>query len=142
MREARKTPDGRWYIVEGPGAVCRIGPPDWRPDAAGHWPRVDLEARAIDETIRCPHCGTTWVLEEFDCIFGTARRDSNDLWVLVRCTTCRLPHRVRAVGFVTAYPRVVALMEGWVGFERRRTAFRAEEEKLYGRADPEERPQD
>lgn len=142
MRQARKTPKGRWYVREDGDALCRIGPPDWGPDDAGHWPRVDLEARAVEETIRCPRCGTTWVLEEFDCIFGTARRVGNDLVVLVRCAGCRLPHRVRAVGFVTAYPRLIALMEGWAGESHRRAAVRAEEEKLYGVTDPGEPPVD
>jgi len=132
MREARRAPDGRWYIVDGPDAVCRIGPPDWGLDAQGRWPRVDLEARALNEEIRCPNCGTTWVLEEFDCIFGTARVDGNDVLVLVRCTSCRLPHRLRGVGFATAYPRVLGLMEGWAGLERRAAFFQEEEEELYG----------
>jgi len=137
MREARRTPDGRWYIVEGQEAVCRIGPPDWRADDRGHWPRVDLEARALNDKIACPACGTTWILEEFDCVFGTARREGNDVLVLVRCTTCRLPHRVRGVGFVTAYPRTVGLMEGWASWEQRRTRFRRVEEGFYGEAVPE-----
>jgi len=134
MREARRTADGRWYMVEGAEEVCRIGPADWRPDAQGRWPRLDLEARALNETIPCPACGTTWVLEEFDCVFGTARRAGNDLLVLVRCTSCRLPHRVRGVGFVTAYPRTIGLMAGWAGWEKRRGHFRTEEANFYGAA--------
>jgi hypothetical protein len=137
MREARRTAEGRWYMVEGEEEVCRIGRADWRPDAQGHWPRLDLEARALNETVQCPACGTAWVLEEFDCVFGTARRAGNDLLVLVRCTSCRLPHRLRGVGFVTAYPRTTELMEGWAGWEKRRSRFREEEENLYGEAVPE-----
>lgn len=136
MREARQTAEGRWYMVEG-DAVCRIGPADWHPDTQGHWPRVEIEARALNETIACPACQTTWVLEEFDCVFGTARRAGNDLLVLVRCVTCRLPHRVRGVGFVTAYPRTVELMVGWSGWEKRRDRFRSEELGFYGEAGSE-----
>lgn len=132
MREARKTPEGHWYTVEGAGSLCRIGPADWQPDERGLWPRVDLEARAVQERIACPCCATAWVLEEFDCVFGTARDDGNDVLVLVRCTGCRLPHRVRGVGFLTAYPDLAGLMEGWATWERRRQRFRGEETKLYG----------
>ena len=134
MREARKTPEGRWYTIEVREGVCRIGPPDWRQDHLGLWARVELEARSIEQRIACPSCGTTWVLEEFDCIFGTACDEGNDVLVLVRCTGCRLPHRVRGVGFLTAYPHLMDLMEGWADWERRRDLFRGEEEKLYGGA--------
>ena len=133
MRTARRTPDGRWYIVEGGGEVCRVGPPDWGLDAEGRWPRVELTVRALQETVACPNCGTEWVFEEMDCVFGTARAEGNDVLVLVRCTGCRLPHCTRAIGFVTAYPRVVRLMEGWIGWERRQALFDAEEAKLFGR---------
>ncbi len=121
--------------------MCRIGPPDWGPDAQGHWPRVDLEARAIEDSLRCPNCGTSWVLEEFDCVFGTACREGNDVYVLVRCTACRLPHRVRGVGFATAYPRLIGLMDGWASATRRCALFRAAEEGFYGRqrSDQDER---
>ncbi|MDW7709993.1 MAG: hypothetical protein SCH98_05920 [Deferrisomatales bacterium] len=132
MREARRSPDGRWYILEGSEALCRIGPPDWGPDPRGYWPRVDLEARALEETLACPNCGTEWVLEQFDCVFGTACREGNDIRVLVRCTTCRLPHRVRGVGFATAYPGLMDLMGGWTRHERRNELFRAAEKSFYG----------
>ena len=80
----------------------------------------------------CPNCGTSWVLEEMDCVFGMARKEGNDVIVLVRCLGCRLPHSARAVGFVTAYPRVIQLMEGWSEWEKREQDFRAQELKLYG----------
>ena len=67
-----------------------------------------------------------------DCIFGIACRGGNDALALVRCAACRLPHRVRAIGFVTAYPQIVSLMEGWASWEQRRTEFEAEEGRLYG----------
>lgn len=121
-------------MVEGDEGVCRISPPRWEKDAAGHWPRVDLTVRSLGETIACPACGTTWVFEEMDCVFGTARKEGNDVLVLVRCVSCRLPHRTRAVGFVTAYPRVVQLMDGWADWDKRRESFEAEEARLYGPA--------
>lgn len=132
MREARRTQDGRWYVVEGQGSVCRISPPSWEMDKDGFWPKVELLVRSLGETVSCPACGSTWIFEEMDCVFGTAKREGNDVVALVRCTTCRLPHRTRAVGFITAYPRVVQLMEGWAGWERRQECFAQEELKLYG----------
>ncbi|GAB4261492.1 MAG: hypothetical protein Kow0092_11060 [Deferrisomatales bacterium] len=141
MREARKTPSGRWYMVEEEGGgVCRIVPSDWGKDAEGYWPRVNLQVRGFGEAVACPHCGTTWVFEEMDCVFGMSRKEHNDILVLVRCVNCRLPHRTRAVGFVTAYPRVVRLMEGWANWEKRRADFAAEERRLFGRASDDESP--
>ena len=132
MRVAKRSADGRWYTVIPGEGVCRIGPPDWSQDREGHWPRVDFEARGLGEKITCPRCGSPWVLEEMDCVFGRSRLDGNDVLVLVRCSRCRLPHRVRCLGFVTAYPRVIRLMEGWSDSEQRERDFRAEEERLYG----------
>ncbi|WP_025323712.1 hypothetical protein [Deferrisoma camini] len=135
MRKARQTPEGRWYVVESRDGVDRIGPADWRPDARGFWPRVEFRVRTLGAEIRCPACGTAWVLEEMDCVFGRCCRRGNDLLVLVRCHHCRLPHRVRGVGFVTAYPRMVRLMEGWAGWDRRAREFRAEEARVFGPED-------
>ncbi|MHB8767305.1 MAG: hypothetical protein ACYDA8_23610 [Deferrisomatales bacterium] len=133
MREARRAPDGRWYIVEAEGAgVFHLGPPAWDPDALGRWPRVEFTVRSLGDGVTCPRCGAGWVLEEFDCVFGLACPEGNDLRVLVRCATCRLPHRVRVVGFMTAYPRVVALMEGWAPWTRRRRQYEGEEAALFG----------
>ena len=134
MRRARRTPDGQWHVVEEREGLSRIGAPDWGLDWEGHWPRVDLSVKDFHETVLCPSCGSTWAFEEMDCVFGTARRDGNDVLVIVRCVNCRLPHRTRAVGFVTAYPRVARLMEGWIAWDTRRALFEAEEERLYGLA--------
>ncbi len=132
MRRIRRTRDGRWYTAVDDGDVTRLEPPRWQPDDRGRWPRVDLEVRSLGETVACPHCGSAWTFEEMDCVFGRSRRDGNDVLVLARCVSCRLPHRVRAVGLVTAYPRVVELMEGWTSWEHRRAQFEAEEVRLYG----------
>lgn len=135
MRLAKKTQDGRWYILEEEDGVYHIRPAGWGRDRNGYWPRVDLVVRGLEETVVCPHCGNTWVFEEMDCVFGRSRKDGNDVLVLVRCVNCRLPHRVRALGLITAYPRVAQLMEGWAEWEKRRGDFEAEEEKLYGRTE-------
>ncbi len=135
MRKARQAGDGRWYTVETEGGVDRIRPADWGPDRNGHWPVVEVEARSLGVEIPCPACGTPWTLEEMDFVFGRACRRGNDLLALVRCRHCRLPQRVRGVGFVTAYPRIVRLMEGWSSWPRREREFRAEELRLFG---PEE----
>ena len=132
MRQVKRSADGRWYTVESVNGVCRISPVDWTQDRNGHWPRVDFEVREFGQEIVCPRCGSSWTLEEMDCVFGRACREGNDLLVIVRCSGCRLPHRVRCVGFVTAYPRVVRLMEGWADWSRRLQEFRAEERRLYG----------
>ncbi len=136
VREARRTREGKWYIQDGSGELCRIGQPDWSQDEHGHWPLVELEVRDFGAEVRCPNCTTPWILEEMDCVFGTACREGNDLWVLVRCTRCRLPHCVRAVGFVTAHPRVVELMAGWSRWERRLTDFVEAERRFYGAPRP------
>ncbi len=132
MRQVKRSADGRWYTVETVDGVCRISPPDWTQDRNGHWPRVDFEVREFGQKITCPRCASSWTLEEMDCVFGRACRQRNDFLVIVRCAACRLPHRVRCVGFVTAYPRVVRLMEGWADWSRRLQEFRAEEHRLYG----------
>jgi hypothetical protein len=134
LRHARRTRDKRWHLVEDCGGVPRIVPIDWGVDRSGHWPRVDFEARAFGQAIECPSCGASWLLRETDCIFGVARRDGNDVLVLVRCPGCRLPHRVRGVGFVTAFPQLFRLMGGWLDWDERSSAFEAEEAALYGRA--------
>ncbi|MBI5440160.1 MAG: hypothetical protein HY900_02995 [Deltaproteobacteria bacterium] len=110
----------------------RILPLEWGVDEAGHWPRVDLEVHRFGERVSCPRCESAWVLQETDGVFGLARREGNDLLFLARCASCRLPHRVRGVGFGTAYPAVIELMEGWLGWEKRACEFAAEEERLYG----------
>ena len=73
-----------------------------------------------------------WTLEEMDCIFGSARRRGNDVVLLVRCAGCRLPHRVRLAGFVTAYPGMIERMGGWTSWERRAERLREDEQRLYG----------
>lgn len=132
MRKARRTRGGRWYIVDEERGVSQAEAPHWGLDEEGHWPRVELPVKALEEKVRCPACGTSWTFQETDCVFGTAARDRNDVLVTVRCARCRLPHRVRAVGFVTAYPNTVRLMEGWIGWDKRRAVFEAEEVRLYG----------
>ena len=132
MREARQSSDGRWYMVEEDGDVCRLSTSAWGKDQDGFWPKVEIRVNDLDESVICPNCGTSWVFEEMDCVFGMARKEENDVIVLVRCLGCRLPHSTRAVGFVTAYPRVIQLMEGWSDWEKRDEDFRAQEAKLYG----------
>jgi hypothetical protein len=134
MRRARRTPDGQWHVVEEREGLSRIGAVDWGLDREGRWPRVDLSVKDLHETVVCPACGTTWTFEEMDCVFGTACREGNDVIAIVRCANCRLPHRTKAVGFVTAYPRLARLMAGWLEWDKRRTLFEAEEERLYGPA--------
>lgn len=132
LRRARRTGDRHWHMVEDSGGVSRILPLDWRPDGEGHWPRVELECRGFGARIACPGCGTEWTLQETDAVFGTARREGNDVLLLVRCASCRLPHAVRGLGFATAFPAVVELMGGWLAWERRAAEFEAEEARLYG----------
>ncbi len=132
MRKARKTRSGRWYIVDEERSVSHLDAPDWRLDEGGHWPKVEFLVRALDDKIACPACGTSWSFQETDCVFGTASKDGNDVIAIVRCVHCRLPHRIRAVGFVTAYPNTLRLMEGWLGWAERRAVFEAEEGRLYG----------
>ncbi|HSH69203.1 MAG TPA: hypothetical protein VK997_04745, partial [Deferrisomatales bacterium] len=95
-------------------------------------PWVELERRALGDTVPCPACNSTWPVVEMDCIFGTARRSGNDLLLLTRCAGCRLPLRVRLVGFLTAYPGVVARMVGWADWPRREQRTREEERQRYG----------
>lgn len=132
MRQARRARDGRWFMTEKRGGVCRLSAPSWEPDVQGRWPLVDMEVRSLGEGISCPGCGATYAFEEMDCIFGTARKSGNDLLVLTRCTRCRLPHRLRGVGLVTAYPHLVRKMAGWSNWRTRRHSFDTLEKRLYG----------
>lgn len=133
MRIAHKTKSGRWYLRIQEGDICHINPIDWSVDRSGHWPRVELVVRDLGDALTCPKCGKIWVFEEIDCVFGTGKRDGSDVLILDRCLDCKLPHRIRATGFINSYPQVVQRMEGWAGWEERKSEFDAEELKLYGR---------
>ena len=132
MRVARQGSDGTWYLVEKTGDMSRIAPLDWTADRQGHWPLVELRVREIGAEIACPACATAWTMEEMDCIFGDARRNGNDITLLVRCLNCRLPQRVLLAGGVTAYPQMVERMAGWADWERRDQRVREQEQRWYG----------
>ncbi len=132
MRVARRNRDGSWHLIDPDGPVQRIVPLSWQRDAEGHRPWVEFAVRELGGTVQCPACSDSWAVEELDCVFGDARRSGNDLLLLTRCAACRLPLRVRLVGFLTAYPGVVGRMEGWADWTRREQRTREEELLRYG----------
>ena len=132
MRVAHRGRDGSWHMVEPGGPLPRIVPLNWLQDTEGRHPWVEFEVRELGSTVQCPACAGTWPVEEMDCVFGDARRSGNDLLLLLRCAACRLPLRVRLVGFLTSYPGVVERMEGWTDWTRREQRTREEELRRYG----------
>jgi len=132
VRVARRGRDGRWHLLETGGATPRIVPLDWNRDGDGHYPWVELPLRQLGGRVQCPACGDRWAVEELDCIFGDVRRSGNDLLLMLRCAACRLPLRVRLVGFLTAYPGVVEAMLGWAEWSRREASTREKELQRYG----------